>query len=379
MDKSLNLTRLKDSLIRAGMNQSALAEKLGVSREAVSNWMRGESFPQPDKLVRIGMAVGLSFDELVQTPPPAPESVPVVTFRKKGNRKTRDEHLDRARETGELLKRLVPYLPEQELTQPPILKDPCNDYAYIQRVAALMRKDMGLERKKAVDFTDLIAKFNELHAVMVPVLWGAREQHGNALNVYLPDSHTLWVFLNLDSNVIDFKFWMAHELGHALAPAYGGEEGEDFADGFAQAFLYPRAHVEQLLPELARKRSVPIRIERIRDEAREHLISPYTIRLAVEAYEKAGGRPPVDLGPSTTFMAGVKNFGKNYKTIVEMLAGRAVPEPGDYVRIVRETFGSPLFDALARYCHETSGAEHYIHRILGLPLADAKALVQELT
>ena len=268
MNKSLNLIRLEDALIRAGMNQSALAAKLGVSREAVSNWFRGESFPQPDKLVRIGMAVGLGFDELVVIPPPAPETVPVVTFRKKGNRKTRDEHLDHARETGELLKRLVPYLPEQDLTQPPILKDPCNDYAYIQRVAALTRKEMGLERKKVVKVIDLIGKFNELHAVVVPVLWGAREQHGNALNVYLPDSRTLWIFLNLDSNAIDFKFWMAHELGHALAPAYGGEDGEDFADGFAQAFLYPKTHVEGLWPDLVREQTVANRIERIRDEAR---------------------------------------------------------------------------------------------------------------
>jgi hypothetical protein len=46
------------------------------------------------------------------------------------------------------------------------------------------------------------------HAVLVPVLWGAREHHGNALNIYLPDSQTTWVFVNLDSNIVDFKFWM---------------------------------------------------------------------------------------------------------------------------------------------------------------------------
>lgn len=67
MNKSLNLSQLKDALIRAGMNQSDLAARLKVSREAVSNWMRGESFPQPGKLIRIGKLVGLTFDELVAT------------------------------------------------------------------------------------------------------------------------------------------------------------------------------------------------------------------------------------------------------------------------------------------------------------------------
>ena len=65
MNRSLNLARLEDALIRAGMNQADLAARMKVSREAVSNWMRGESFPQPDKLIRIGKLVGLTFDELV--------------------------------------------------------------------------------------------------------------------------------------------------------------------------------------------------------------------------------------------------------------------------------------------------------------------------
>ncbi len=65
MNRALNLPKLEDALIRAGMNQADLAARMKVSREAVSNWMQGESFPQPDKLIRIGKLVGLTFDELV--------------------------------------------------------------------------------------------------------------------------------------------------------------------------------------------------------------------------------------------------------------------------------------------------------------------------
>ena len=80
MNRALNLPRLSDALLRAGMNQSALAARLKVSREAVSNWMRGESLPQPDKLVRIAKLVGLTFDELVQRPPPGAAARPRVTY-----------------------------------------------------------------------------------------------------------------------------------------------------------------------------------------------------------------------------------------------------------------------------------------------------------
>ena len=60
LQKILNRSALQDALIKAGLNQSGLAEKLKVSREAVSKWLAGESFPQPDKLLRMGMLLGLS-------------------------------------------------------------------------------------------------------------------------------------------------------------------------------------------------------------------------------------------------------------------------------------------------------------------------------
>ena len=81
MDKSLNLPTLRDALIKAGLNQSDLATKLKVSREAVSKWFAGESLPKPDKLLRMGMLLRLSFAELVSLPPAT--AVPVVSFRKK--------------------------------------------------------------------------------------------------------------------------------------------------------------------------------------------------------------------------------------------------------------------------------------------------------
>jgi len=145
--------------------------------------MKGEAFPSPDKLLRIGMLLGLAFEQLVTLPPPS--AVPIVSFRKKSHRKTKDVHLDNARETGELLKRLVSYLPKQELTHPPTLKDPSSEYAYVQTVATQLRKEMQLEGKEVIEFSDLIAKFNELHAVIIPALWGGQQNHGNALNIHL--------------------------------------------------------------------------------------------------------------------------------------------------------------------------------------------------
>ncbi|MDO9543516.1 MAG: helix-turn-helix transcriptional regulator [Kiritimatiellia bacterium] len=376
MNKSINLPALENALAKAGMHHSALAQKLNVSREAVSKWFKQESLPQPDKLLRIGMLVGLTFEQLVILP--APTAVPIVTFRRKAHRKTKDVHLDGARETGELLKRLVKYLPDQELTQPPTLKAPTVDYEYTQRVAADVRKEMRLEGKEVIDFKDLIAKFNQLHAVIVPVLWGAREVHGNALNIHLPDSKTTWVFLNLDSNAVDFKFWMAHELGHSLAPTLGNETGEDFADSFAQALLFPEPHAARLHVALQGISGVGARIERIREEARKHIISPYTIRLALEGYERSKNLSKTDIGELSPFMGSVKNFGKNYKTITHALFEELPPEPKKYIALAQSFFQSPIFTALEEFCKHEQGTEHFIHCVFGVSLTDAKALSAEL-
>lgn len=376
MQKSLNLPLLRDALIRTGLNQSGLAERLRVSREAVSKWMAGEAFPQPDKLLRMGTLLGLTFDQLVSLPPAT--ATPVVSFRKKSHRKTKDEHLDNARETGELLKRLVNYLPKQALTHPPTLKDPTVDYAYVQTVAAQVRKEMRLENKEVIEFNDLIGKFSQLRAVLVPVLWGERQHHGNALNIHLPDSQTTWVFLNLDSNAVDFKFWMAHELGHSLAPELANGAGEDFADSFAQALLFPECHAAKLRDDLHAINGVAPRVARIRAEAKRHVISPYTIRLAVEGYEQARGLPKTDLGEPGVFMGAVTNFAKGFKTISQRVFKQLPPEPKAYAAVARSVFGSPFSEALAGFCKQEQGAEHFIHRVLGVSLADAKALAGEL-
>lgn len=376
VSKSLNLPALKDALIKAGLNQAGLAEKLKVSREAVSKWMNGEAFPSPDKLLRIGMLLGLAFEQLVTTPPST--AVPIVSFRKKSHRVTKDIHLDNARETGELLKRLAPYLPKQELTRPPTLKDPTSEYSYVQTVAAQLRTEMKLEGKEVIEFGDLISKFNELQAVIIPALWGGKQNHGNALNIHLPDSQTTWVFVNLDSNALDFKFWMAHELGHSLAPDLGGEPGEDFADRFAQALLFPQPQVEKLREELQKLGSVTARINRIHREASKHIISPYTMLKALEAYEHANKLEKTDLGETGKFMAALVKFVRNYPTISGHLFKQSPPKPKQYVAAAKEVFKSRFFEALAELCKKEEGAEHYISRVLGVSLADAKALSGEL-
>lgn len=61
------------------LSQEGLAEKLGISRQAVSKWERAEASPDTDNLILLARLYGISLDELLKTedeiPRPDPERV----------------------------------------------------------------------------------------------------------------------------------------------------------------------------------------------------------------------------------------------------------------------------------------------------------------
>jgi len=95
-----NAARLAELRREHGLSQEELAEKLGVSRQAVSKWERAESSPDTDNLIALARLYGVTLDVLLglhlpQTPDPAeapayevpdeeaetaPEEAPAETF-----------------------------------------------------------------------------------------------------------------------------------------------------------------------------------------------------------------------------------------------------------------------------------------------------------
>ena len=58
------------------LSQEALAEKLGISRQAVSKWERAEASPDTDNLIMLARLYGISLDELLRTE----DEIPVVSM-----------------------------------------------------------------------------------------------------------------------------------------------------------------------------------------------------------------------------------------------------------------------------------------------------------
>ncbi len=78
--------RLYELRKQQGLSQEELAEKLGVSRQAVSKWERSEASPDTDNLIALAKIYGLSLDELVFGEKENEEKAETETEVKKGDK-----------------------------------------------------------------------------------------------------------------------------------------------------------------------------------------------------------------------------------------------------------------------------------------------------
>ena len=84
------------------MSQEELAEKLGISRQAVSKWERAESSPDTDNLISIAKLYNVSLDDLLKTDE-APEEL------KKQAQEKREEAEKQDSEKNKTLMQKFPY------------------------------------------------------------------------------------------------------------------------------------------------------------------------------------------------------------------------------------------------------------------------------
>lgn len=69
MEKYMKLTKLSENLYslrkKSGLSQEEFAERIHISRQAVSKWERGEAYPDTENLIEIAAFYGVTLDELV--------------------------------------------------------------------------------------------------------------------------------------------------------------------------------------------------------------------------------------------------------------------------------------------------------------------------
>lgn len=372
MRKAINTDALNAALVDRGWTQTQLAAAVGVSSQAVTNWLQGKDFPRPATLLKLATTLKLNFEQLVQT---AEEGRPIIAFRKKGGAKTTDAHIAKADGIGMLLKPLVPHLSEMQALRT-LITSPSTDYPKLQIAISQTRSRLGIGEQAALDYEQLIGEFKNSGAVLVPVLWGAKGSHENALHIRLPQEDVTFIFLNLDTRLEDFKFWMAHELAHVYTPDLAGSnEGEDFADAFAGALLFPKACAEAAYHETIRQANIDGEIRILRKHAITHTISLNTVYQQVNHFTQAAKLPSLRVAEKTIHAIRNSDHGP---LVSSALFDPMPPESKRYVAACEHIFQSDFFNALKRMIHECGTGASYLQQVLDISIQDAIALHEEL-
>jgi transcriptional regulator with XRE-family HTH domain len=197
-ERKLNIEKIRSAMESLGLNQSALANEVDVSRESISNWLKNEKFPRPAKLLLLAKVLLLSFHDLVIQDM---VSEPQIAYRKNRKKKTTKEDTARAQDMGEMLKLLLPYLDGDSLLTAPTLSAPTSEQEYIQKAAQEIRQKAGMKTKK-IQFSEILSLYSDFKIILIPVMWGPNGDNG--LHIHLPESKLTFVYANLEKHISDF-------------------------------------------------------------------------------------------------------------------------------------------------------------------------------
>lgn len=363
----LNITAIEGAMRKLGLTGAALAEACQVSKEATSNWLKGESIPRPSKLVKLAEVLDIPVDTLLNVvQPPSP----IFAYRTKLNKPVTGQLRDAAEEQARHLEQLLSFVEDRPDFEPPLLRDPSLDADLIRHAATRARISLGLSNKEILSNENLERLFYIFGAILVPVIWGLnKERHENALTVYLPESKTSWVVFNLGCRKDDYKYWLAHEYGHCLTMhALSEEDGETFAEKFAQQLVFPDEVAHECLEKVREGSEGGVSI---REYAETYGVSVITVlravdRLSEQLYGKKTGME------TQGFYISWNRGRAKIPTMSQLILGSDTPSQEVYVAKAQAAYNTPIFSAIRRF-QEADGGRNpaFIASVLNIGIGDA--------
>jgi len=368
----LNTKFIKSTMRQLGLTGQDLAGKCAVSKEAVSNWLAGESIPRPSKLSLLAASLKISIDQLLLVDDQE-SAAPVIAYRMRNNRALTEPAKEAGDEVGRHLHQLLPFTGIDSIFTPRHLESPTLDAEYVAKVAKATRTSLGLSPIESVTHSHLISLFHLFGALLVPVFWGGnKDGHENAMSVYLPSTKASLVLFNMGCRLDDFSYWLAHEFGHCLTlHALQGAKGETFAELFAQQLLFPDAVAKHALTEMRNSQQPLVIASRF---AGTYGVSIVTVVKAVDRVAKSAGGKITGLATGQ-FYGQWKNSGKTALTAAQELFGTSAPSPTEFIIKSEQLFRTPIFRAMARWQREEGGRNPaFISAAFNLSLGDAVAM-----
>lgn len=233
--KEIISQKIKNARALKGFSQQELADMIGVSKQMISKYEKGESIPASSNLLKLGKALKVKIDYFFK---PSKIELGVLNFRKKSSfSNKKQESLE------QLIKlNLENYLEVEDLLQidysfkNSIGNEKVNCIDDIEKIVFLLRNEWEI----GLDPIHNIIQLLEDKEIKVVELFDVDDSF-DGLATFVNDKFPV-VVVNGNFPVERKRFTLLHELGHLLLnlPECNLKDEENYCNKFASEFLFPK-------------------------------------------------------------------------------------------------------------------------------------------
>lgn len=232
--------RLKSARLQAGITQAALAEAVGISKQAVSQYEHGKKKPDSQTLIAIARYFDRSAGYFMR---PFRTRLEQVDFRKRA--KLKGKALESIK--AHILDRLEPYLElEQILNIDPHFENPLADLVVTTEEQA-ENAALRLQEKWRLGLNPISNISEMLEDRGVKVVMVKVDKQFDGLST-LVDGKIPVIVINATLDTLRKRFTLLHELGHLLLPipeTASHKVCERLCNRFAGAVLLPKSTLQE--------------------------------------------------------------------------------------------------------------------------------------
>ncbi|MFH2067390.1 MAG: XRE family transcriptional regulator [Pseudomonadota bacterium] len=353
--------KIKDLIKENNISIVKLAEKIGVSRQTVNDWINGQ-VPKGSHLINLCKLFNINPDYFFEDGFNDSITVPVHRTRRaaKVTAKMQKDAVSLAREYDLLFRN------DTDVGILPVMRGHGRDEKTTQKVANALRTRAGISNEMPPDYGHAFALMENLG---IKIIFRNFPQKIKAYAFYTKIHNHRIVFVNNATNILDLIFPLLHESVHAVRDEYRVNDGFDeeeelFCDNVSNHIQFPDEYV-RMVYTVIKDLKPAIQINKLKSFGEQYSHALFGLVKRIQNIDPSFS---LSIGGADT------NLKKRFPAIGEILFGEK--EPRDYVKILAEL--SPLF--VRTIISQLDGlTDRKLGELLGIDtVMDAKSIKAEL-
>ena len=344
-----------------GLTLTSLAEKVGVSRQSINDWIKGQ-IPKGNHLRALCKALQISPEHFFSNE--VEKSITVPAHRARMSAKVTPAMQADAISLAKEYELLFRNIPISEVV--PVLRTENRNSTSALRIAMELRQLVNVNHDRPMNYEDT---FKLLERLGIIVIFRYFPQNIKSYAFYNKINDHRIVFVNNNTNVLDLIFPLLHEAVHAIRDeVFKGElydkEEEAFCDLVANFVQFPDEYI-QFVYSTVSELTAPMQVQHLKMFGKKHGHSLFGIVKQMQVIDPSY---KLNVGGANT------NLKKQFPTIGDILFSS--PDPRNFVKIL-STLSSKFIHIVLDQIENISIRK--LSEMLGLDSSlDAKVVKSEL-